>query len=106
VIKVNVRKISDRVVSAELWIGFPPLQEHYSSRVTSLYPSVVHVSDQKTILDTCVMSLFQSVCTDGRLFHMLDTTWRFGPPPKNRPNRACTLHYTLEFEFKVRKGRG
>ncbi|KAI1722636.1 polyketide cyclase / dehydrase and lipid transport domain-containing protein [Ditylenchus destructor] len=79
----DVRKTSERAFDAELWIGFPPLQEHYSSRVTSLYPYVVN-----------------SYCTDGRLFHVLDTTWRFGPGPEGSPKQSCTLHFTLQFEFK------
>lgn len=44
--EAKVRKITDRVLEAELFIGFPPLNEHYSSRVTSLYPHVVHVRFQ------------------------------------------------------------
>lgn len=39
----KVRKINERVSEAELKIGFPPIHEHYNSRITSLYPSVVHV---------------------------------------------------------------
>uniref|UniRef100_A0A915EC66 Coenzyme Q-binding protein COQ10 START domain-containing protein n=1 Tax=Ditylenchus dipsaci TaxID=166011 RepID=A0A915EC66_9BILA len=79
----DVRKISERTLEAELWIGFPPLNEHYMSKVTSLYPNVVH-----------------SICTDGRLFHILDTTWRFGPSSYSYPQPSCTLHFSLEFEFK------
>ncbi|KAI1708900.1 polyketide cyclase / dehydrase and lipid transport domain-containing protein [Ditylenchus destructor] len=79
----DVHKRSERAFDAELWIGFPPLHEHYTSRVTSLYPYVVN-----------------SYCTDGRLFHVLDTTWRFGPGPEGSPKQSCTLHFTLQFEFK------
>lgn len=42
--RADVKKLSDRVFEAELHIGFPPLNEHYSSRVTALYPNVVRVS--------------------------------------------------------------
>ncbi|KAH7702153.1 cyclase/dehydrase [Aphelenchoides avenae] len=80
---VQMRKISDRVTEADLQIGFPPIKEEYTSKVTTLPPYVVH-----------------SVCTEGRIFHILDTTWRFGPAPDNYPQGSCLLYYTLEFEFK------
>uniref|UniRef100_A0AC34Q597 Coenzyme Q-binding protein COQ10 START domain-containing protein n=1 Tax=Panagrolaimus sp. JU765 TaxID=591449 RepID=A0AC34Q597_9BILA len=79
--KADVRKISDHVVVAELKIGFPPIHEEYKSKVTSLRPFVV-----------------RSVCTDGRLFKVLDTTWRFHPA-EGRPN-CCILYYSIDFEFK------
>lgn len=40
----KVRIINEHVSEAELQIGFPPINEHYNSRITSLYPNVVHVS--------------------------------------------------------------
>lgn len=42
--QADVHRISDRVFEAELYIGFPPLSEHYRSRVTALYPNVIRVS--------------------------------------------------------------
>lgn len=39
----KVKKINERVSEAELQIGFPPIYEHYNSRITSLHPSVIHV---------------------------------------------------------------
>lgn len=41
--KADVRKISNRVLEADLVIGFPPIHEAYRSKVTNLYPYVVHV---------------------------------------------------------------
>jgi coenzyme Q-binding protein COQ10 len=41
--RADVKKINDRVFEAELHIGFQFLREHYSSRVTSLYPNVIRV---------------------------------------------------------------
>uniref|UniRef100_A0A914P4E8 Coenzyme Q-binding protein COQ10 START domain-containing protein n=1 Tax=Panagrolaimus davidi TaxID=227884 RepID=A0A914P4E8_9BILA len=79
--KAEVRKVSDYVLEAELQIGFPPLHERYGSKVTALKPYVI-----------------RSVCTEGRLFHILDTTWRFQPLPDNP--KCCTLYYSVEFEFR------
>ncbi|KAE9552749.1 hypothetical protein FO519_004066 [Halicephalobus sp. NKZ332] len=79
--KAEVRKYNDNVTIAELKIGFPPVHEEYKSKVTSLRPLVV-----------------RSVCTDGRIFNSLDTTWRFHPA-KDHPNR-CTLYYSIDFEFR------
>jgi coenzyme Q-binding protein COQ10 len=41
--KANVRKMGENALDAELFIGFPPLSEHYTSRVTALYPNVIRV---------------------------------------------------------------
>jgi len=81
---VVTKNLSNRIAEYELFIGFPPFHEHYTSRVTLLYPHVIH-----------------SVCKDGRLFHYLDTTWRFGPSPPNFDSScSCVLYFSLEFEFK------
>ncbi|CAD5206666.1 unnamed protein product [Bursaphelenchus okinawaensis] len=81
--KAVVHKKNDGVLEAELFVGFPPLKEHYKSRVTTIYPTVI-----------------RSVCTDGRLFNSFDTVWRFGEHPPNYPQQSCLLHFTLDFEFK------
>ena len=96
---VKTKKISSNAFEYELSIGFPPLQEHYTSRVTSFYPNVVHVSI--IICIYFILIKFQSVCKDGRLFHLLDTTWRFGPNPlKTDDSKSCCIYFSLEFEFK------
>uniref|UniRef100_A0A915BML5 Coenzyme Q-binding protein COQ10 START domain-containing protein n=2 Tax=Parascaris univalens TaxID=6257 RepID=A0A915BML5_PARUN len=78
----HVKILSPSVSIADLQIGFPPLLETYSSRITTSKPTVV-----------------RSVCIDQRLFNLLDTTWRFGAgDPSNI--RSCTLHFMLAFEFK------
>ncbi|CEF67197.1 Coenzyme Q-binding protein COQ10, mitochondrial [Strongyloides ratti] len=81
--KSEVVKISDNLTICELTIGFPPLWEKYKSRVTSLPPYVVH-----------------SVCADGSLFEVLDTTWRFGPGLSENLDQTCTLYFSLTFQFK------
>ncbi|KAI6172863.1 Coenzyme Q-binding protein COQ10-like protein A, mitochondrial [Aphelenchoides besseyi] len=81
--QADVRKINEHVIEAELFIGYPPFHENYTSRVTSLYPNVV-----------------RSVVTEGRLFKFLETTWRFGPTDDGFPANSCNLDFTLEFEFK------
>lgn len=81
---VKTRKFTERAAEYDLSIGFPPLMEHYTSRVTSIYPYAI-----------------RSLCKDGRLFYLLDTMWRFGPsPPGFDPSCSCMLHYSLTFEFK------
>jgi ribosome-associated toxin RatA of RatAB toxin-antitoxin module len=43
--RVITRNVAERVAEYEQFIGFPPLiQEHYTSRVTTLRPNVIHVS--------------------------------------------------------------
>ncbi|VDM45840.1 unnamed protein product [Toxocara canis] len=39
-----VKRISPNVFTADLQIGFPPVLETYSSRITTLKPTVVRVS--------------------------------------------------------------
>ncbi|XP_034478541.1 coenzyme Q-binding protein COQ10, mitochondrial isoform X1 [Drosophila innubila] len=67
---------------ADLIVGFPPLNEAYTSRVT-LEP----------------VSLVKSECHDGRLFNYLLNEWRFSPGLKDIPN-SCVLDFKVAFRFK------
>ena len=79
------RRHGERVSEYELSIGYPPLKEQYTSRVTTLYPYVI-----------------RAACTEGNMFEVFDTTWRFGPSPGGAMlyKNSCTVLFTLEFKFR------
>ncbi|XP_070140813.1 coenzyme Q-binding protein COQ10, mitochondrial isoform X1 [Drosophila kikkawai] len=79
---VHSQESGGRDFRADLIVGFPPLNEAYTSRVTLVPPSLV-----------------KSECHDGRLFNYLLNEWRFRPGLKDIPN-SCVLDFKVSFEFK------
>lgn len=67
---------------ADLIVGFPPLNEVYTSNVILQAPQ-----------------LAQSECKDGRLFNYLLNEWRFSPGLKDIP-QSCVVDFRVSFEFK------
>nr|XP_012227781.1 PREDICTED: coenzyme Q-binding protein COQ10, mitochondrial isoform X1 [Linepithema humile] len=80
--KSDITLKSKDFLNASLVIGFPPISESYTSKVTMVYPRIV-----------------KAECRDGRLFDHLDTLWLFNPGLKNNPE-TCVIDFSLSFEFK------
>ncbi|XP_020285371.1 coenzyme Q-binding protein COQ10, mitochondrial isoform X2 [Pseudomyrmex gracilis] len=80
--KSEVTLKTEDFLKANLVIGFPPINESYTSKVTMIYPRLV-----------------KAECRDGRLFDHLDTLWLFSPGLKNNSD-TCVIDFSLSFKFK------
>ncbi|XP_044754157.1 coenzyme Q-binding protein COQ10 homolog A, mitochondrial [Coccinella septempunctata] len=80
--KSTVHSESTNNLRATLEIGFPPIIESYTSNVTLIRPKLV-----------------RAVCSEGRLFHYLENTWRFSSGLKSNP-RSCIIDFYICFRFK------
>ncbi|KAG5896466.1 hypothetical protein JTB14_002607 [Gonioctena quinquepunctata] len=80
--KSTIIKQQPHELHANLEIGFPPIVENYTSKVLLDQPNFV-----------------QAICTEGRLFNYLETTWKFSPGLQSNP-RTCIIDFSLRFEFK------
>ncbi|CAG9585304.1 unnamed protein product [Danaus chrysippus] len=78
---IVLSKTTDQL-KADLIVGFPPINESYTSNVTFVKPYLV-----------------KAECMDGRLFHYLLTLWRFSPGLK-REQQSCVVDFQITFEFK------
>ncbi|CAK8691694.1 unnamed protein product [Clavelina lepadiformis] len=73
---------SDKSARAKLTVGFGPIQEHYVSTLVFNKPQYV-----------------KAISSEGRLFHLMDCTWRFTPGPS--PS-MCFINFDVIFEFRSR----
>ncbi|XP_026757897.2 coenzyme Q-binding protein COQ10 homolog B, mitochondrial [Galleria mellonella] len=80
--KSIVLKKTPDFLKADLIVGFPPINESYTSNVTLIKPHVV-----------------KAECLDGKLFHHMLTLWRFSPGLK-REQQSCVVDFQITFEFK------
>lgn len=77
------RQVSDVELFAELEIGVPPIiKETYISHIRLDPPHLLTASSK-----------------EGRLFHHLDTVWKFSPGVPGI-KKSSTVDFSLDFEFK------
>ncbi|XP_002123094.2 coenzyme Q-binding protein COQ10 homolog A, mitochondrial [Ciona intestinalis] len=78
--KSIVRSKTENSANAKLVVGFGPVKEHYNSRLIFKQSKFV-----------------KAICTEGRLFNLLDCTWKFYPG--NSPS-SCIVDFNVVFEFR------
>ncbi|XP_072742288.1 LOW QUALITY PROTEIN: coenzyme Q-binding protein COQ10 homolog A, mitochondrial-like [Ciconia boyciana] len=71
-----------QVLRAELEVGFPPFLERYGSEV--------FLGSRR----------IRAASRDCRLFRHLETLWRFGPGLPDGRTDACSLDFSVSFEFR------
>lgn len=80
--KSMVYNKKDGFLMADLVIGFPPINERYTSHVTMAKPNLV-----------------KAECSEGRLFSYLLNHWQFSPGVKDIP-QSCVIDFAVAFQFK------
>jgi len=78
--KSVVTSQTSKTAKARLAVGFGPIKEQYNSALLLNRPSYI-----------------KSICTDGRLFNMLDCTWKFVPGDSPQ---SCVVQFHIIFEFR------
>ena len=76
----SVMSRSKNTAKAKLTVGFGPIQEHYKSTLIFNEPKYI-----------------KSICSDGKLFNMLDCTWKFSNTPDSL---NTTILFDVTFEFR------
>lgn len=69
-------------IAANLTIGFPPINESFTSQITLVHPQYVRAE-----------------CKDGKIFNYMVTTWKFEPGLLGN-DKTCTIDFHISFEFR------
>lgn len=80
--KSKMYDVKEESARADVTVGFPPLNETYTSQLLLRSPKLV-----------------KAECYDGRLFNALLTIWAFDKGLKDVPN-SSVVDFKLLFEFK------